>query len=122
MVVYCHPVNLLRTDYNCPGHLHHGYVGNSSSDAIHMAVKALKVYVFTTKEAYDFLIDGMENLPDTDPVQPTMAEQMKDMASGVVGWIGQNQGTLVDTFNTVRGLFNRAAATAEETEEVVIDE
>lgn len=74
------------------------------------------------KEAYDFLVDGMENLPDTDPVQPTMAEQMKDMANGVVGWIGQNQGTLVDTFNTVRGLFSRAAATAEETEEVVIDE
>lgn len=40
MVVYCHPVNLLRTDYNCPGHLHHGYVGNSSSDAIHMPCSA----------------------------------------------------------------------------------
>ena len=74
------------------------------------------------KEAYDFLIDGMENLPDTDPIPPTMSEQMKDMANGVVGWIGQNQGTLVDTFNTVRGLFSRTAAAAEETEEVVIDE
>ena len=83
---------------------------------------AYKGDIQKAKEAYDFLIDGMGNLPDTDPVQPTMAEQMKDMASGVVGWIGQNQGTLVDTFNTVRGLFSRAAAAAEETEEVVIDE
>ena len=68
------------------------------------------------KEAYDFLIDGMENLPDTDPVAPTTAAQVKDMANGVVGWLGQNQGTLVDTFNTVRGLFSRFGTVAEEAE------
>lgn len=74
------------------------------------------------KEAYDFLIDGMDNLPDTDPVTPTTMEQMKDMANGIVGWVGQNQGTIIDTVNTVRGLFSKMGAAAETTEEVTIEE
>jgi len=73
-------------------------------------------------EAYDFLVKDMEALPDVDPVPPTTMQQMKDMANGVVGWLGQNQGTLIDTFNTVRGLFGKVGAVAEEAEEVTIEE
>lgn len=74
------------------------------------------------KEAYDFLIDGMESLPDVDPVPPSMSDQMKDMASGIVGWIGNNQGTIIDTVNTVKTMFTRggsvATAAAEDAEEM----
>jgi hypothetical protein len=74
------------------------------------------------KEAYDFLIDGMDGLPDTDPIPPTTMEQMKDMANGIVGWVGQNQGTLIDTFNTVKAMFSKVGTVAEEAEEVTIEE
>ena len=57
------------------------------------------------KEAYDFLIDGIENLPDVDPIQPTMTEQAKDIANGIIGWLGNNQQTLVSTYQTVRDMF-----------------
>jgi hypothetical protein len=83
---------------------------------------AYKGDIQKAKEAYEFLADGMDNLPDVDPVPPTMADQMKDMANGVVGWLGNNQSTIVDTFNTVRSMFGRAGAVAEETEEVTIEE
>jgi len=73
-------------------------------------------------EAYEFLTKDMENLPDVDPVQPTTMEQMKDMANGIVGWVGQNQGTIIDTVNTVRGLFSKMGRAAVEAEEVTIEE
>jgi hypothetical protein len=74
------------------------------------------------KEAYDFLVDGMENLPDIDPTPPSTIEQVKGVANGLVGWIGQNQGTIIDTVNTVRGLFSKVSQAAEEAGEVVIED
>jgi hypothetical protein len=64
----------------------------------------------------------MDGLPDTDPIPPTTMEQMKDMANGIVGWVGQNQGTLIDTFNTVKAMFSKVGTVAEEAEEVTIEE
>lgn len=83
---------------------------------------AYKGDIQKAKEAYDFLVDGMENLPDVDPVPPTMADQMKGMASDVVGWIGNNQGTIMDTLNAVKTMFGKggtiAADAAEDAEEM----
>ena len=72
------------------------------------------------KEAYDFLVDGIDNLPDTDPVQPTITEQAKDIANGIIGWIGNNQPTIVSTYQTVRDMIAGRAVeqTAEEAVEI----
>ena len=74
------------------------------------------------KEAYDFLIDGIENLPDVDPIQPTMTEQAKDIANGIIGWLGNNQQTLVSTYQTVRDMFAGRAVEEAAEEAVEIEE
>ena len=73
------------------------------------------------KEAYDFLVDGIDNLPDTDPIQPTMTQQAKDIANGIIGWIGNNQQTIVSTCQTVRDMI-AGRAVEQAAEEVAIEE
>ena len=50
---------------------------------------------------YSYLIKGI-NLPDTDPVQPTLMQQVKDGADGVVDWIKNNAAELTYGYNFIR--------------------
>ena len=73
-----------------------------------------------TKELYEFLVEDMPNLPDTDPIPPTWQENTKDTIKGIMAWLQQNQGTLAQGISYVRGLFAKnAAVVAEEVAEGV---
>lgn len=75
------------------------------------------------KELYDFYIDGLEDLPALDPVPPTWQENTKDTVNGIMGWVQNNGGTIVQGINYIRGLMGRGAVqAAEEVEEVAIEE
>lgn len=59
---------------------------------------------------YDFFAKDMPNLPDYDPVAPTWVDNTKEMANGIVGWIGQNKDTLAQAYEFVRQIIvNRGA-------------
>lgn len=73
-----------------------------------------------TKELYEFLVADMPDLPDTDPIPPTWQESTKSTVNGIFSWIQQNQGTISQGIDYLRGLFSKnAAAAAEETAEAL---
>ena len=57
------------------------------------------------KKLYDFFVEDMPNLPDNDPVPVTWVDNAKDMANGAVSWFRDNQDTLAQGFEFIRGLF-----------------
>jgi hypothetical protein len=61
------------------------------------------------KEIYDFYTDGLD-LPDFDPVRPSAFEGFKDNMVSFMGWLKDNQGTVAQSVDFVRGLFGRGAA------------
>ena len=56
------------------------------------------------KELYDYFAEDMPNLPDTEPIQPTFLDNTKDALNGVMGWIKENQGTLAQGYEFIRGI------------------
>lgn len=69
--------------------------------------------VAKAREIYDFYSEGLD-LPDFDPVKPSAFEGFKDNAVSFLGWLKENQGTVVQGVDFVRGLMSntRAVATA----------
>ena len=53
---------------------------------------------------YDYFAKDMPELPDYDPVEPTWVDNTKDMANGIVGWIGNNKETLMQGYEMVRAM------------------
>ena len=70
-----------------------------------------------TKELYEFLVEDMPDLPATDPIPPTWQENTKNTVNGIFSWIQQNQGSISQGIDYLRGLFKGNAAIAEETTE-----
>ena len=76
----------------------------------------------STKEArelYEFLIEDMPDLPAVDPVPPTWQASTRDTVNGVMGWLRENQSTLTQAAEYLRGLFSRNAAAVERTAEAL---
>ena len=69
------------------------------------------------KEIYDFLVDGMDSLPDHDPIPPTWQDSTKNTVNGIMGWLKDNQGTIVTGVDYIRSLFGRGGAVVAETAE-----
>lgn len=76
------------------------------------------------KELYDFYIDGLEDLPALDPIPPTWQESTKETVNGIMGWLQNNGGAIVDGVNYIRSLMGREAVQAAATvaEEVAVEE
>ena len=81
------------------------------------------------KEIYDYYTDGLDELPAFDPVPPTWQESTKETVNGIMGWLQNNGGTIVDGVNYIRGLLGKGATAgeaadtaAELEEEVAIEE
>lgn len=55
-------------------------------------------------EIYDFLIKDLDNLPVEEPALPTTMDKIKDSVTGGVSWLKENEDTLVNTFEHIRGL------------------
>lgn len=55
---------------------------------------------------YKYIADGLDNLPDVDPVKPSVFDQIKGGANDIFGWIGEHKGDLIEGWNmfqTLRG-------------------
>lgn len=66
------------------------------------------------KELYEFLAEDMKNLPATDPIPPTWQESTKNTLNGIIQWVTQNQGSIVQGIDYVRGLIGKAPIAAAE--------
>ena len=84
-----------------------GMTVTSKSTLKMQCLYASKGNIKEAKELYEFFASDMEDLPDHDPVAPTMLEQVKEGATGLVGWVKENQDTLVQTYDFLRGVFKK---------------
>lgn len=53
---------------------------------------------------YDFFAKDMPELPDFDPAPLTWVDNTKDMANGIMGWLKENQQTLVQGYDFIRSI------------------
>lgn len=54
------------------------------------------------EELYNFLADGVETLPDFDPVKPSVLKQVTDAANGMFGWVKENQNDIMQAVGFIR--------------------
>ena len=53
---------------------------------------------------YDYFAKDMPALPDYDAPVPTWLDNTKDVAGGIVGWIGNNKDTLAQGYEILRAI------------------
>ena len=58
---------------------------------------------------YDYFAKDMPELPDYDPVQPTWVDNTKETVNGLMGWFKENQDTLAQGIDFVRGMMKGQA-------------
>ena len=63
---------------------------------------ACKGDIDEANKLYDYFAKDMPELPDYDPVAPTWVDNTKDMANGIMGWIGDNKDTLAQAYDFIR--------------------
>ena len=70
------------------------------------------------EKMYEYYAKDIE-LPDFDPTPPTLAQQVKENANGIMNWVKDNQSTLTQGYEFIRQLIANkgklpALASAEE--------
>ena len=53
---------------------------------------------------YDYFARDMPALPDYDAPAPTWLDSTKDVAGGIVSWLGQNKDTLAQGYEILRAI------------------
>ena len=53
---------------------------------------------------YDFLIKGMDGIPDVEPASRSFIENFGEQANGVLGWIRENQDMLGQGVDFIKGI------------------
>lgn len=56
------------------------------------------------EKLYDYFARDMPALPDYDTPPPTWLDNTKDVAGGIVGWLGQNKDTLAQGYEILRAI------------------
>jgi hypothetical protein len=56
------------------------------------------------EKLYDYFAKDMPELPDYDPVAPTWVDSTKDVANGILSWLGDNKDTLAQGYEILRSI------------------
>ena len=73
---------------------------------------ACKGDIGESTKLYEYFANDMPELPDYDPVQPTWLDNTKDMANGIVGWLGENKDTLAQGYEFIRSIMQNKSLPA----------
>lgn len=82
-----------------------GMIRTTSKDALKRSL--MQMYqgdVATMERMYDFYMKDMQNVPDFDPVAPSMIKQAKDAIGDLFNWADENQGKLVGAYNLIQSM------------------
>ena len=80
------------------------FIPTSKAQLIQVAMWYHKGDTMKAQEMIDFYVKNIPNLPDFDPVAPTIAQQVKGTASGLYNWIKENKGDIIETYQFVQGV------------------
>lgn len=64
------------------------------------------------EKLYDFFVKDLEEIPDFDPVPPTLFEQAKSTVGDLFGWVENNQDKLAGAFQLIQQFRGGGAVTA----------
>ena len=56
------------------------------------------------EKLYEYFAKDMPDLPDHDAPVPTWLDNTKDVANGIVSWLGNNKETLAQGYEILRGI------------------
>lgn len=79
------------------------YVPTSKAQLVQVAMWYHKGNVEKAQEMVDFYAKNLD-LPDFDPVQPTIIQQVKGGASDLFSWIKNNQSDIVQGYNFIQSI------------------
>ena len=63
-----------------------------------------KADIDEAEKLYDFFAKDMSDLPEFDPAPQTWVDNTKDVANGIIGWLGNNKDTLAQAYEFIRGM------------------
>lgn len=63
------------------------------------------------KEMYDFLIDGMESIPDVEPAAKPFIQNFGEQVSGVFDWLRKNEDMLGQGVDFIKGIIGKRKGT-----------
>ena len=79
------------------------FVPTSKAQLIQVAMYFNKGDIHKAQEMVDFYTSNLQ-LPDFDPVEPTMMQQIKDGAVGLFSWMKENQQDIVQGYQLIQGI------------------
>lgn len=79
------------------------YVPTSKAQLLQVAMYMNKGDVAKAQEFFDFYSKNL-NLPDYDPVAPTIMQQVKDNVNGLFEWFKENQGDIVQGYQFIQSI------------------
>ena len=65
---------------------------------------ATKGDIDEAKKLYDFFAEDIKSLPDYEPAPQTWLDSTKDVANGIVKWLGENKNTLAQSYEIIRAM------------------
>ncbi len=75
-------------------------------------LKACDSNIGKAGELYDFLSDGIQGLPDFDPVQPGGFEQVKQGAADIFKWLTEHKDDISQVVGFIQSFRKSAPASA----------
>ena len=79
------------------------YVPTSKASLLQVAMWYHRGNIDKAQEMVDFYTKNMD-LPDFDPVPPTLIQQIRDNATGLFGFIRENQNEIVQGYQFIQGI------------------
>ena len=91
--------------------LHLEMIDTTSKMSLKMScLKACDNNVAKARELYDFLLDGVESIPDVEPVRPGGFEQVKQGVSDVFSWVESHRDDIAQGVSFIQSLRKSAPA------------
>ena len=94
--------------------MQHGLQATSKTTLKLQCLFAAKGDLKEAKELYDFFASDLEHLPDQDPQPATWVDKTQDTINGLMAWFKDNQDTLAQGYDFVRGIVSRNSAAVSE--------
>ena len=79
------------------------FVPTSKAQLIQVAMYMNNGNVQKAQEFVDFYAKNLD-LPDFDPIAPSLMQQIKSSASDIFSWVKENQGDLVQGYQFIQGI------------------
>lgn len=82
----------------------------SKSELKRQCLMLCNLDVAKAEKMYDFLIKGMEGIPDVEPESKSWIQNFGEQANGVLGWLRDNQDMLGQGVDFIKGIISRKGA------------